>query len=118
MSHSKEANRNAYLAWKKRTNTNEYNKNSFIRHKLKIYERNKQARNELKNYIIVKYLRASGWDFEHITPELIEIKRQQILLKRNLKLDKKMNATVNGFNYRSDYVFDRDNKQITINLIQ
>lgn len=118
MSNSKNANRKSYLAWKDRTETKEYNRNSFLKHKFKIYARNKQSRNELKDYIVVKYLRASGWDFENITPELIKIKRQQIILKRNLKLDNKMNATVNGFNYRSDYIFDHANKQITINLIQ
>ena len=118
MSHSKLANRNAYIAWKARTDTNKYNKDSFIRNKSKIYEREQNNRSKLKDYIIRKYLISSGWQKEDITPELIEIKRQQIILKRNLKLDNKMNATVNGFNYRSDYIFDHANKQITINLIQ
>lgn len=94
-----------------------YDKKAFLKHKYKIYNRNKKARDELKDYIIRKYLRASGWSFEDITTELIELKRQQIILQRNLKLEN-MNATVNGFNYRSDYIFDHVNKQITINLIK
>ena len=118
MSHSKESNRKTYLKWKQRSDLSEYNRNSFFKHKSKIYERQEQNRLELKDYIIRKYLISSGWQKEDITPELIEIKRQQIILKRNLKLDNKMNATVNGFNYRSDYIFDHANKQITINLIQ
>ena len=117
MSKSQQANKNAYLLWKTRVDTKEYNKKAFAKHKDRIYERSKKARTDLKDYIIVKYLRAQGWDFEDITPELIELKRQQIILQRNLKLEN-MNATVNGFNYRSDYIFDHVNKQITINLIQ
>lgn len=82
MSKSKQANKNAYLSWKTRVDTKEYNKKAFAKHKDRIYERSKKARSDLKDYIIVKYLRAQGWDFEDITPELIELKRQQIIFKR------------------------------------
>ena len=84
MSHSKLANRNAYIAWKARTDTIKYNKDSFIRNKSKIYEREQNNRSKLKDYIIRKYLKNSGWTKEDITSELIEIKRQQIILKRLL----------------------------------
>ena len=84
MSKSKSANRNAYLSWKQRTDTKDYNRKSFDKHRTKIYERSQKARSELKDYIIVKYLRASGFNFEDITPELIELKRQLIKLKRLL----------------------------------
>jgi len=85
MSHSKKANRNAYLAWKERTDIKAYSRSSFQKNKSKIYQRNQQARKELKDYIIVKYLRAIGWSFEDITPELIELKRQLIILNRQIK---------------------------------
>ena len=85
MSHSKESNRKAYLSWKERTDTSEYHKKSFHRNKSKIYERSQKSREELDNYIIIKYLRSSGWDFENITPELIRLKRAQITLNRTIK---------------------------------
>ena len=95
----------------------QYSKKAFIKHKDKIYLRSKISRQELKDYIVKKYLRAAGFSFEEITPELIELKRQQIILQRLLK-QKQMNATVNGFNYRSDYVFDHVNKEITIKIFK
>lgn len=85
MSNSKEANRKAYINSKKSGAVINYRRNAFIKNKLTIYARNQKARNELKDYIIVKYLRASGFSFESITPELIELKRQQIILNRQIK---------------------------------
>ncbi len=84
MSRSKQANRNAYLAWKERTDTKDYRKKLYANHKQKIHEREKEARINLKSYIIRKYLINAGWKPNDITPELIEIKRQQIILKRLL----------------------------------
>ncbi len=80
-----ERNKKSYSISKSNGMTKIYSKRAFMNNKDKIYERSKKARDELKDYIIVKYLRATGWSFENITPELIELKRQLIILNRQIK---------------------------------
>lgn len=78
-------NKNSYFISKNSGAVKVYRKKAFITHKTRIYNRNKKARDNLNDYIIVKYLRATGWSFENITPELIEVKRQLIILNRQIK---------------------------------
>lgn len=85
MGNTKIGNQRSYLTSKMTGAVISYRKKAFLTNKYKIYERERKARIELKDYMVVKYLRASKWSLEDITPELIELKRQQIILNRQIK---------------------------------
>ena len=80
-----ERNKRSYLISKSTGMTKIYSKRAFVTNRAKIYDRERKARGELRDYIVVKYLRANGWSFENITPEIIELKRQLIILNRQIK---------------------------------